>query len=216
MEIVRLSKGHGQIVSIGDWFIPVVMMRAGRETAMEFFSESRGCLENVSNSAALGSYSVVNALEQVFSLFLGQSRYVFDLLREAKENNEVTWRQEITDPRTNQARESVTKKSYAEVAKEVEECFIVLISIITEVEQESSKTEATEKMIISLTKVLKADGDFVELRLRLLQFLYNSFGPKNSFRYAIFMSIMKYAKQQNVFDQVARYIDYVSESHKRD
>lgn len=202
MEIVRLSKDHRPVICIGDWLTTVVRMQAGDEATQKLWNDTYNCFDVTSG---------VGDLDKLFYLFLAQAKHVFSYLREAQTKGEVAYSEEITDQKTKQKTEHKIKKPYSEVTKQVEEFFIVLISIITETEDhnKTSDDKTTEEFIKALTKVLKHDGEFVELRLRLMQFLYNSLGPSSQFRYAIFMSILKYAATNRVFAQVVQYIDYI-------
>eukprot|EP01068_Selenidium_serpulae_P011483 Selendium_serpulae@DN5670_c0_g1_i1.p1 len=208
MEIVRTKKEDKiPIILIGDWLCSAVKAQAGEAEAKSMRAAALALFPSVTTDAE-GEAPVDKVdLSKIFTLFLNYEKDVFELLRRAKNEEFVMWTN-VANP------DSISKKPYMEVYKETEEFFIVLISLIKRVEEEvppPDENPSLQNMILDFhSKVGQLDDpEFVELRLRLLQVLYNALRPTFSYRFATFMCILKYAAAQKIFDQLMPYVDFI-------
>lgn len=202
MEIVRTKKEDKiPIIEIGDWLCSAIRTQAGEEKAKAM---QTAALDIFNASSGDGDLSLSD-VQRIFELFLSHEGQVFALLHKAKADESVLWAH--PDDKS-------VMKPFNEIYKEAEEFFIVLISLIKRVEDgvpPPEETPGVSNMIASFNSQIGKldDKEFVDLRLRLMQFLYNTLRPVYTYRFATFMCILKYAAAQKAFEQLMPYIDFI-------
>ncbi|SOV84357.1 golgi organization and biogenesis factor, putative [Plasmodium sp.] len=155
IQLTHDLSGTVTAVTIGDWILGILKEKNIQEYEV-FFKKFLNIYQKQDKD------SECNNRSEIFSLLLSASDFVFETLVETKKNNKI---KVIIDNK-----ESV--KSYNEFYKEVEEYFVILISIL---QLEFKSVEELNNATNNFIKAIKNYNEFPELRLKILQLLYNSF-----------------------------------------
>lgn len=191
IQLTHDLSGTVTAVTIGDWILGILKEKNIQEYEV-FFKKFLHIYQKQDKD------SECNNRSEIFSLLLSASDFVFETLVETKKNNKI---KVIIDNK-----ESV--KSYNEFYKEVEEYFVILISIL---QLEFKSVEELNNATNNFIKAIKNYNEFPELRLKILQLLYNSFNVNFSFRFPTFIAILQFCSQNNIFHNMLPYIKYIDD-----
>eukprot|EP00922_Rhytidocystis_sp_ex-Travisia-forbesii_P038486 GHVS01057323.1.p1 GENE.GHVS01057323.1~~GHVS01057323.1.p1 ORF type:complete len:483 (+),score=89.21 GHVS01057323.1:2-1450(+) len=101
------------------------------------------------------------------------------------------------------------KQSFQEASREVEEVFGVLMSMLVLRVKEPEDAGRAAGQLCEVIK--KSTKPFPEFGLKLLMSLYNVFGPSFPYRFPIFVAILDFAAEHNLFHKLLPYIAYVDQ-----
>ncbi|SOV11475.1 golgi organization and biogenesis factor, putative [Plasmodium sp. gorilla clade G2] len=191
IQLTHDLSGTVTAVTIGDWILGILKEKNIQEYEV-FFKKFLNIYQKQDKD------SECNNRSEIFSLLLSASDFVFETLVETKKNNKI---KVIIDNK-----ESV--KSYNEFYKEVEEYFVILISIL---QLEFKSVEELNNATNNFIKAIKNYNEFPELRLKILQLLYNSFNVNFSFRFPTFIAILQFCSQNNIFHNMLPYIKFIDD-----
>ncbi|CRG93213.1 golgi organization and biogenesis factor, putative [Plasmodium gallinaceum] len=191
IQLTHDISGTVTAVTIGDWILGILKQKNIQEYEV-FFKKFLNIYQKQDKE------SESNNRSEIFSLLLSASDFVFETLVETKKNNKI---KVIIDNK-----ESV--KSFNEFYKEVEEYFVILISIL---QLEFKSVEDLNNATNNFIKAIKNYNVFPELRLKILQLLYNSFSVNFSFRFPTFIAILQFSSQNNIFHNILPYIKFIDQ-----
>lgn len=190
IQLTQDISGSVTAVTIGDWILGILKLKNIDEYEV-FFKKFLEVYHRQKKASE-------NARFDMFSLLLSASDFVFETLTEAKKNNKI---QMMIDNKE-------TVKYFNEFYKEVEEYFVILISLL---QLEFQSVEELNTATNNFIKTIKNYNVFPELRLKILQLLYNSFNENFSFRFPTFIAILQFSSQNNLFHTILPYIKFVDE-----
>ncbi|GAB65307.1 hypothetical protein PCYB_053250 [Plasmodium cynomolgi strain B] len=191
IQLTHDLSGTVTAVTIGDWILGILKQKNIQEYEV-FFKKFLNIYQKQDKD------SESNNRSEIFSLLLSASDLVFETLVETKKNNKI---KVIIDNK-----ESV--KTYNEFYREVEEYFVILISILQlEFKSVEDLNNATNNFIMAI----KNFNVFPELRIKILQLLYNSFSVNFSFRFPTFIAILQFSSQNNIFHFMLPYIKFIDQ-----
>ncbi|KAI4840135.1 eukaryotic translation initiation factor 3 subunit M [Plasmodium brasilianum] len=191
IQLTHDLSGTVTAVTIGDWILGLLKQKNIQEYEV-FFKKFLNIYQKQDKD------SESNNRSEIFSLLLSASDFVFETLVETKKNNKI---KVIIDNK-----ESI--KSFSEFYKEVEEYFVILISIL---QLEFKSVEDLNNATNNFIKAIKNYNVFPELRLKILQLLYNSFSVNFSFRFPTFIAILQFSSQNNIFHNILPYIKFIDQ-----
>ncbi|SOV76475.1 golgi organization and biogenesis factor, putative [Plasmodium reichenowi] len=191
IQLTHDLSGTVTAVTIGDWILGILKEKNIQEYEV-FFKKFLHIYQKQDKD------SECNNRSEIFSLLLSASDFVFETLVETKKNNKI---KVIIDNKEN-------VKSYNEFYKEVEEYFVILISIL---QLEFKSVEELNNATNNFIKAIKNYNEFPELRLKILQLLYNSFNVNFSFRFPTFIAILQFCSQNNIFHNMLPYIKFIDD-----
>ncbi|CAD2089230.1 eukaryotic translation initiation factor 3 subunit M, putative [Plasmodium vinckei brucechwatti] len=191
IQLTHDLSGTVTAVTIGDWILGILKQKNIQEYEV-FFKKFLNIYQNQDKE------SETNNRSEIFSLLLSASDCVFETLVETKKNKKINV---IIDNK-----ECV--KSFNEFYKEVEEYFVILISIL---QLEFKSVEDLNNATNNFIKAIKNYNVFPELRLKILQLLYNSFNVNFSFRFPTFIAILQFSSQNNIFHAILPYIKSIDD-----
>lgn len=190
IQLTQDISGSVTAVTIGDWILGILKLKDLDEYEV-FFKKFLEVYHRQKKESE-------NARFDMFSLLLSASDFVFETLTEAKKNNKI---QMMIDNKE-------TIKNFNEFYKEVEEYFVILISIL---QLDFQSVEELNTATNNFIKTIKNYNVFPELRLKILQLLYNSFNVNFSFRFPTFIAILQFSSQNHLFHTILPYIRFVDE-----
>ncbi|KJP89075.1 hypothetical protein AK88_01161 [Plasmodium fragile] len=191
IQLTHDLSGTVTAVTIGDWILGILKQKNIQEYEV-FFKKFLNIYQKQDKDAESNNRS------EIFSLLLSASDLVFETLVETKKSNKI---KVIIDNKE-------IVKSYNEFYREVEEYFVILISILQlEFKTVEDLNNATNNFIMAI----KNFNVFPELRLKILQLLYNSFSVNFSFRFPTFIAILQFSSQNNIFHFMLPYIKFIDE-----
>lgn len=190
IQLTHDLSGKVTAVTIGDWILGILKQKNIQEYEV-FFKKFLNAYHKLDKDSDNRRYDM-------FTLLLSASDLVFETLTEAKKNGKV---KVIIDNKE-------TIKSFNEFYKDVEEYFVILISML---QQEFKSVEELNSAIDNFIKTIKNYSVFPELRLKVLQLLYNSFNENFSFRFPTFIAILQFSSQNNLFHHILPYVKFVDQ-----
>ncbi|SCA48697.1 eukaryotic translation initiation factor 3 subunit M, putative [Plasmodium ovale] len=191
IQLTHDLSGTVTAVTIGDWILGILKQKNIQEYEV-FFKKFLNIYQKQDKD------SESNNRSEIFSLLLSASDFVFETLVETKKNNKI---KVMIDNK-----ESI--KTFNEFYKEVEEYFVILISIL---QLEFKSIEDLNNATNNFIKAIKNYNIFPELRLKILQLLYNSFNVNFSFRFPTFIAILQFSSQNNIFQNILPYIKFIDQ-----
>jgi len=185
-------------IAIADWLLQVVKLKKADEHAA-LYNLMYASLKNPSDNAAQDFHSL-------FQLLLGQHEVIFSFLQQAKEEREVvlTVKEDVHGGEGKEGKEKEVHKTYSDVIREVDDFFTALMTMSL-----SMGEDVRDKAVGDMVHVLSSKNNFPDLRIRLMMTLYNMFPPNYKFRFAICMRIVEYCAENQKFDVIAPYMQFV-------
>ncbi|KAF8822356.1 PCI domain-containing protein [Cardiosporidium cionae] len=199
---VALSGDVDGMVNIGDWLLLVLRIK---KSADETDSYKEKFLAQFAEDPEIREQYIKDHVA-LFHLLLGEVHAVLSLLDDARTHGEVTMT--VTTTESGQALEKEVRKTFAEILKEVEEFFIVLMAMVA---TRFPSDEAAGVAAGDLVKVLRSSTTHAEMRLKLLKSLYNVFAPSFPYRFPIFVAVLEFAAETSQFHLMLPYIRYLNE-----
>ncbi|KAK2198353.1 bifunctional Eukaryotic translation initiation factor 3 subunit M/Eukaryotic translation initiation factor 3 subunit M eIF3m-COP9 signalosome complex subunit 7 COPS7/Proteasome component (PCI) domain/Winged helix DNA-binding domain superfamily [Babesia duncani] len=179
------TEGAVSSTSLGDWILAIIKVREPSKTA-NYYSQLLNQFQELD-----GEQMIKDAF-QLFELLLSEHKMVFDFLQDAKDNGTTVMLS--LDPVSNVETEIQVK--YPEALKQVEEYFTVLMYMLQLRFTSSGQIQNAGNLLLRAI----SDGDsFLDLRLRLLQMLYNSVEPTLPLRATVYIEILEFAAKHDIF-----------------
>lgn len=191
------TEGAVSSATLGDWILSVIKVRAPAKTA-EYYSKLLNQFQEVEGE------QVIKDSFQLFELLLSENEMVFEFLQDAKDNGNTT----VLTIDHNSKVESEVQVKYPEALKQAEEYFTVLMYML---QLRFTSNAQIEKAGALLLKAISGGDSFVELRLRLLQMLYNSVEPALPLRVHVYVAILEFAAKNKIFHTLLPVIQKLEE-----
>ncbi|BAM42141.1 uncharacterized protein TOT_040000511 [Theileria orientalis strain Shintoku] len=191
------TEGAVSSASLGDWVLGILKVRSPTKTA-SYYSQLLDQFQEVDGE------QIIKESFQLFELLLSEHLTVFEFLEEAKQNGNTAMLS--LDPSSKV--ETEVKVKYSDALKQVEEYFTVLMYMLQLRFTSSGQIEKAGQLLLKAIE----DGDsFLDLRLRLLQMLYNSVEPTLPLRVQVYISILEFAAKHGIFHTLVNVVKEVDE-----
>ncbi|XP_953061.1 uncharacterized protein TA08215 [Theileria annulata] len=191
------TEGAVSSASLGDWVLGILKVRCPSKTST-YYAQLLDQFQEVEGE------QIIKESFQLFELLLSEHLTVFEFLEESK-NNGTTVMLSV-DP-TSKA-ESEVRVKYSDALKQVEEYFTVLMYML---QLRFTSSGQIEKAGHLLMKAIQGGESFLELRLRLLQMLYNSVESTLPLRVDVYIAILEFASKHNIFHTLVPIVKEVDE-----
>ncbi|KAK1442610.1 cop9 signalosome complex subunit 7/dendritic cell protein ga17 like protein [Babesia gibsoni] len=179
------TEGAVSSAALGDWILSIVKVRAPAKIA-DYYSKLLNQFHEVEGE------QVIKDSFQLFELLLSEHEMIFGFLQDAKDNGVTT---ALTIDHNSKVETEIQIK-YQDALKQVEEYFTVLMYML---QLRFTSNAQIEKAGTLLLKALSGGTSFLELRLRLLQMLYNSVDPTLSLRVNVYIAVLEFASKNEIF-----------------
>ncbi|EAN31748.2 PCI domain protein [Theileria parva strain Muguga] len=191
------TEGAVSSASLGDWVLGILKVRCPSKTAT-YYAQLLDQFQEVEGE------QIIKESFQLFELLLSEHLTVFEFLEESKTNGTTVMLS--LDP-TSKA-ESEVRVKYSDALKQVEEYFTVLMYML---QLRFTSSGQIEKAGHLLLKAIQGGESFLELRLRLLQMLYNSVESTLPLRVDVYIAILEFAAKHNIFHTLIPIVKEVDE-----
>ncbi|AFZ81513.1 PCI domain-containing protein [Theileria equi strain WA] len=191
------TEGAVSSASLGDWVLGIIKVRSPSKTA-SYYSQLLDQFQEVDGE------QVIKEAFQLFELLLSENMMIFEFLADAKEHGSTP----IQSIDQSSKAETEVSVKYLDALKQVEEYFTVLMYVLQLRFTSSGQIEKAGSLLLDAIK----NGDtFIELRLRLLQMLYNSVESTLPLRATIYVSILEFAAKHGIFHTLVGIVLHVEE-----
>ncbi|GFE54505.1 PCI domain-containing protein [Babesia ovis] len=179
------TEGAVSSAALGDWILSIIKVRAPNKTA-DYYSKLLNQFQEVEGE------QVIKDSFQLFELLLSGHEMVFAFLQDAKDNGETA----VISIDSSSKAETEVQVKYVDALKQVEEYFTVLMYML---QLRFTSNAQIEKAGNLLVKAISGGDSFVELRMKLLQMLYNSVDPTLPLRVVVYIEVLEFAAKHEVF-----------------
>lgn len=186
------TEGAVSSASLGDWMLAIIKIRCPTKTA-SYYSQLLNQFQEIDGE------QVIRDSFQIFELLLSENEIVFEFLQDAHDNGVTTL---LSVDQTSKV-ESEVKIKFADALKQVEEYFTVLMYMMQLRFTSSTKIEKAGQMLI---KAIIGGDTFIDLRLRLLQMLYNSIESTIPLRVQVYIQILRFTSKHNIFHTIGPFV----------
>ncbi|UKK02660.1 hypothetical protein MACK_002754 [Theileria orientalis] len=191
------TEGAVSSASLGDWVLGILKVRRPTKTA-SYYSQLLDQFQEVDGE------QIIKESFQLFELLLSEHLTVFEFLEEAKQKGNTVMLS--LDPSSKV--ETEVKVKYSDALKQVEEYFTVLMYMLQLRFTSSGQIEKAGQLLL---KAIEGGDSFLDLRLRLLQMLYNSVEPTLPLRVQVYISILEFASRHGIFHTLVNVVKEVDE-----
>ncbi|UKJ89665.1 hypothetical protein MACJ_002917 [Theileria orientalis] len=191
------TEGAVSSASLGDWVLGILKVRSPAKTA-SYYSQLLDQFQEVDGE------QIIKESFQLFQLLLSEHLTVFEFLEEAKQTGHTAMLS--LDPSSKV--ETEVKVKYSDALKQVEEYFTVLMYMLQLRFTSSGQIEKAGQLLL---KAIEGGDSFLDLRLRLLQMLYNSVEPTLPLRVQVYISILEFAARHGIFHTLVNIVKEVDE-----
>ncbi|GBE61761.1 PCI domain-containing protein [Babesia ovata] len=178
------TEGAVSSAALGDWILSIIKVREPSKTA-DYYSKLLNQFQEVDGE------QVIKDSFQLFELLLSGNEMVFAFLDDAMKGETTVI---AIDPNTKEEVELQVK--YNDALKQVEEYFTVLMYML---QLRFTSNAQIEKAGNLLLKAIAVDDSCAELRLRLLQMLYNSVDATLPLRVVVYTTLLEFAARNDIF-----------------
>ncbi|GIX64695.1 PCI domain-containing protein [Babesia caballi] len=202
------TEGAVSSAALGDWILSIIKVREPAKTA-DYYAKLLNQFQEVDGE------QVIKDSFQLFELLLSGHEMVFAFLQDAKDNGETAV---ITiDPASKVEAEVGARRraltatqvqiKFADALRQVEEYFTVLMYML---QLRFTSNAQIEKAGNLLLRAITKGESFVDIRLRLLQMLYNSVDPTLPLRVVVYVEVLDFAAKNEVFHTLIPVIQKVT------
>ncbi|OEH77091.1 eukaryotic translation initiation factor 3 subunit M [Cyclospora cayetanensis] len=197
------TDGTATAVAVGEWLLHIISLYDSEEnqTTNGYYRQFMECF---SRDEAAGETRICDPM-QLLNLLLSQNELVFRWLIDVKNAQE---QHGSGPPATGSDGKPEAKKSYMEALREVEDFFVLLISIVV---LRIEDCEKAGQAAGSFCSAFRASKELPEFRVKLMMCLYNAFPPTFPYRFPIFVSLLEFAAETNLFHMLLPYVKYINE-----
>lgn len=197
------TDGTASAVAVGEWLLHIITLYDSEDTrtTKDYYREFMTCF---SRDEAAGETRIQDPL-QLLHLLLSQNELVFRWLMDIKNAQE---QQGTGAPPVGADGKPEVRKSYGEALHEVEDFFMLLMSLVV---LRIDDVEAAGQAAGAFCNVFRSSKDLPEFRVKLLMGLYNVFPPAFPYRFPIFVALLEYAAETNLFHLLLPYVKYINE-----
>ncbi|KAL8432847.1 hypothetical protein Efla_007690 [Eimeria flavescens] len=195
------TDGTATAVAVGEWLLHIITLYDS-DTTNDYYREFLTCF---SRDEAAGETRIKDPL-QLLNLVLSQNELVFKWLMDVKTAQEQ--QTSAGPPAVGPDGKPEVRKSYVEALREVEDFFMLLMSLVV---LRIGDVEAAGQAAGSFCSVFRSSKDLPEFRVKLLMGLYNVFPPTFPYRFPIFVALLEYAAETNLFHLLLPYVKYINE-----
>ncbi|ORM41474.1 Eukaryotic translation initiation factor 3 subunit M [Babesia sp. Xinjiang] len=191
------TEGAVSSAALGDWILSIIKVRAPSRTA-DYYSKLLNQFQEVEGE------QVIKDSFQLFELLLSGHEMVFGFLQDAKDNGETAL---MTVDSASKVETEVQIK-YVDAIKQVEEYFTVLMYML---QLRFTSNAQIEKAGNLLLRAISMGDSFVDLRLKLLQMLYNSVDPTLALRVVVYIEVLEFAAKHELFHTLIPVIQKIDD-----
>nr|BAN64722.1 PCI domain containing protein [Babesia bovis] len=191
------TEGAVSSAALGDWILSIIKVREPSKTN-EYYSKLLNLFQEVDGE------QVIKDPFQLFELLLSGHDLVFAFLQDAKDNGESSL---MSIDSVTRAEVEVPVK-YGDAVKQVKEYFTVLMYML---QLRFTSNAQIDKAGTLLLKAISGGDTFVELRLKLMQMLYNSVDVTLPLRVVVYVEILEFASRHDLFHTLLPVIQKLDE-----
>ncbi|KAK1938531.1 PCI domain containing protein [Babesia divergens] len=191
------TEGAVSSAALGDWILSIIKVRAPAKTA-DYYSKLLNQFQEVDGE------QIIKDSFQLFELLLSEHDMLFAFLQDAKDKGTTA----VLTIDQNSKVETEVEIKFADALKQVEEYFTVLMYMLQLRFTSNAQIERAGNLLL---KAISGGDSFLELRLRLLQMLYNSVEPTLPLRVLVYITVLEFASKNDIFSTLIPTIQKLEE-----